>query len=119
MKCIGTSTDESYENRSLRDQIIQKQEVVSLFGTFTLEDGSGKVVLDSQKALNHVTYVLNDIRRSSSTSRISMLTKVRWYAVLIMFSSDLMTDWSISCYAGITRGHARASAAGSRSKCDQ
>lgn len=48
-KCIRTTAEQALQNWTLRDEIVSKQEVSSLFGTFCLEDGSGKVVIDSQK----------------------------------------------------------------------
>jgi len=62
VRCTGTTAEEAFQNRALRDEIVQKHEVTSLFGTFHLEDGREKVVLDNQKALEHVTYVINDMK---------------------------------------------------------
>ena len=76
-KCIETTAEQALRNRTLRDEIVSKHEVSSLFGTFCLEDGSGRVVLDSQKALDHVKYVINDMKRLTSVSK--MVTKVCKY----------------------------------------
>ena len=64
MKCQGTSKEEALENQRLREAIASDERVSSTFGTFILEDGSGKITLDIMKAYDHVRYVLNDIRRT-------------------------------------------------------
>ena len=64
MKCQGMSKEEVLENQRLREAIASDDRVSSTFGTFILEDGSGKINLDIMKAYDHVRYVLNDIRRT-------------------------------------------------------
>lgn len=77
MKCIGTTAEQAVQNRALRDEIVSNPAVSSLFGTFYLEDGSGRVVLDCMKAADHVKYVINDMKRLTSPSRVQ--TKVCRY----------------------------------------
>lgn len=64
LKCQGMSKEEAQENQQLREAIASDERVKSTFGTFTLENGCGKVTLDAMKAYEHVRYVLNDMRRA-------------------------------------------------------
>ena len=58
------SKEEAQENQQLREAIASDEKVKSRFGTFILENGQGKVILDVVKAYEHVRYVLNDMRRT-------------------------------------------------------
>ena len=63
LKCEGTSKEEALENQRLRECIATHDSVKQHFGTFYLEDNSGKITLDTVKAFSHVRNVLNDLRR--------------------------------------------------------
>ena len=64
LQCQGTSKEEPQQNQLLREAVASDQSVKGAFGTFYLENGQGKVTLDTLKAFEHVRHVLNDIRRA-------------------------------------------------------
>ena len=61
LKCEGIQKEDAPENTRIREQIAGNESVKQHFGTFYLEDKSGKVTLDPVKAYQHVRNVLNDM----------------------------------------------------------
>ena len=71
LQCHGTSKEDAQNNQLLREAIAGNEGVKSTFGTFYLENGQGKVILDILKAFEHVRHVLNDIRRANKSTKVS------------------------------------------------
>ena len=51
LQCQGTSKEEAQQNQLLREAVASDESVKGAFGTFYLENGQGKVTLDTLKGL--------------------------------------------------------------------
>ena len=66
-KCEGTSTEQALSNQAIRDRLTNHSDVVALYTTCTLEDGS-IVRIDKQLAFEHVRTCMNILKKTCGCS---------------------------------------------------
>ena len=62
---MSRNIKEAQENQRPREVIASDDKVKITFGTFILEDGRGKVMLDAMKAYEHVRYDMCCVGKSA------------------------------------------------------
>ena len=92
LQCQGTSKEEAQQNQLLREAVASDESVKGAFGTFYLENGQGKVTLDTLKAFEHVRHVLNDIRRAHADKDASKENDNPMVCIPLNFNTILYTD---------------------------
>lgn len=68
-RCEGTTKEEAILNMSLREGIVNSEEVKSFYRKYTLEDGN-IVCLDAALASEHVRQCINDLKRPRATQSL-------------------------------------------------
>ena len=64
----GTSKEEAYKNQSLRQEIASHADIISLFNTYTLDEGF--IVIGHMTTIRHVRTLLNDFKKDKEKSDI-------------------------------------------------
>ena len=68
-RCEGTTKEDAILNMSLREEIVDSEEVKAFYRKYTLEDGS-IVCLDSSMASEHVRQCINNLKRPRATQTL-------------------------------------------------
>ena len=72
-KCEGTSAEQALKNQAIRDRLTNHSDVVGLFTTYTLEDGS-IVKINKQLAFDRVRTCMNTLKKTRGCSLNSTST---------------------------------------------